>query len=319
VLLAQVEAFLEVARRGSLSRAADALLVTQPALTARLQGLEHELGVALFVRSRRGMELTDAGRAFAPYAERAIAALQSGSQLVDELSRGSAGELVVGAAPAVSTYLLPGLLVRFVERHPNVRLVVRTGHSEEILEMAVNNEIQVGLVRELHHPLVAATPLYDDELVLVATPGHAFSGVEPLPIQRIREARLILFDRASSYYDMTSTLFRQAGVSPRGIMELDNIDAAKQMVIQGLGVALLPRTAISAELATGALVAVPIAGGIPLRRRIVAVRRAGLGPPTGVVAAFFEVLEAIRQIAPDASDTSEEGRATDAERGTRDA
>src|SRR5919108_4543609 len=91
--LAQVEGFVEVARQGNLSRAAEALFVTQPALTARLQALEAELGTRLFVRSRRGMDLTDSGRAFLPYAERALLALRDGRELVTELGRGMAGGL----------------------------------------------------------------------------------------------------------------------------------------------------------------------------------------------------------------------------------
>ena len=127
MLLSQVEGFLETARHRNLSRAAGALHVTQPALTARIQALESELGTALFVRGRHGMDLTDAGRAFLPYAERATAALDAGASLLSELRRGGTGELVLGAAPAVSTYVLPSLLVRYTRRVPNVRLVVRTG------------------------------------------------------------------------------------------------------------------------------------------------------------------------------------------------
>jgi DNA-binding transcriptional LysR family regulator len=299
--LAQVEGFLEVARQGNLSRAAEALFVTQPALTARLQALEAELGTRLFVRSRRGMDLTDSGRAFLPYAERALLALRDGRELVAELGRGTAGELTLGAAPAVSTYVLPGLLVKFTERHPNVRLVVRTGHSEEILDMTLRNEIQVGLVRELRHPLVEIRPLYDDELVLVVVPEHPFARDGVIPIERMSEARLILFDRTSSYYDLTNTLFREAGVAPRGVMELDNIDAAKQMVEQGLGIALLPRTAIASEVEDGRLAAIRISGSAPIRRRIVAIRRAGEGPPTGILGRFWNVLDEIGSVLPPGS------------------
>jgi DNA-binding transcriptional LysR family regulator len=298
VLLTQVEGFLEVARHGTLSRAAEALFVTQPALTARLHALEAELGGLLFRRTRRGMELTDAGRAFLPYAERAMGALREGAELVTELGRGIAGELVLGAAPGVGTYVLPGLLVRFAERHPDVRLVVRTGHSEEVLAMVLRNEIDVGLVRELRHQLVDNRPLYDDELVLVVDPGHPFAVEAQIPVERMADARLILFDRTSSYYDLTHALFREAGVAPRGVMELDNIDAAKQMVEQGLGVALLPATSVAAELADGKLTQVEIVGIRPIRRRIVAIRLREPAPSGGPVAWFYETLDRIGEIVP---------------------
>jgi DNA-binding transcriptional LysR family regulator len=296
--LAQVEAFLETARQGNLSRAAESLHVTQPALTARLQGLETELGLALFVRGRRGMALTDAGRAFLPYAERAAMALDEGAGLLRDLGRGGTGELVLGAAPAISTYVLPGLLVRFTERHPRVRLVVRTGHSEEILAMALRREIDLGLVRELRHPDIESRPLYEDELVLVAAASHPLAARAHIPIEDIATARLILFDRTSSYYDLTNAVFRQAGVAPGGVMELDNIDAAKQMVGQGLGIALLPFTAVARELDAGDLRAVTLDGLRPIRRRIVAIRRRDLGAVAGPVAAFLEVLAGVGEVLP---------------------
>jgi DNA-binding transcriptional LysR family regulator len=273
MLLSQIEGFLETARHRNLSRAAEALHVTQPALTARIQALETELGTALFVRGRHGMDLTDAGRAFLPYAERATEALDAGASLLTELRRGGTGELVLGAAPAVSTYVLPSLLVRFAQRFPNVRLVVRTGHSEEILELALRREIDLGLVRELHHPDIESLPLYEDELVLVAAGSHRFGDRTTVGVHELEGARLILFDRTSSYFVLTSAFFREAGVVPRGVMELDNVDATKKMVEHGLGIAFLPYTSVSGELATGSLHEVTIQGYEPVRRPIVAIQR----------------------------------------------
>jgi len=290
MLLAQVEGFIEVARHGNLSRAAASLYITQPALTARLQSLEAELGEALFTRTGRGMELTDAGRAFLPYAERAVGSLEGGRELVAGIRRGSAGELVLGAAPAVSTYVLPGVLVRYATAHPSVRLVVRTGHSEEIVEMALRDEIAIGLIREIRHPRIESIPLYDDELVFVVTPAHRFAAAGRIGLEELSGDRLILFDRTSSYYELTNSMLREAGVAPQGVIELDNIEAAKKMVERGLGVALLPRTAIATELTVGSLRAVTILGALPIRRRIVAIRRRDAGPPTGVVADFYTVL-----------------------------
>lgn len=299
VLIGQVEGFLEIARQRNLSRAAAALHVTQPALTARLQQLEAELGTPLFERYPRGMRLTDAGRAFLPYAERAVEALAAGQALVGEHARGEAGQLTIGTAPAVGTYVLPALLERYVERFPRVRLVVRTGHSEEIAEAVETGELDIGLIRELHHPGVDIQPLYEDELLLVVPPTHDFDGPDPVDVERLAEHTLILFDKTSSYYDLTNALFRAAGVAPRSTIELDNIEAAKQMVRQRLGVALLPHTAIAADVARGALRVVPLAGATPTRRRIVAVRRPGVTQPAPPLAGFLETLERIHDILPD--------------------
>jgi DNA-binding transcriptional LysR family regulator len=297
----QLEAFVEVARLGSVSRAAEALYATQPTLTARLKGLEQELDAQLFVRSQRGMRLSDAGRAFLPYAERTLDTVSSGRRLLAELARGEAGQLALGAAPAVSTYVLPRILTRFRRTHPKVSLAVRTGHSEEVLELVLREQVQVGLGRVLRHPQVEAIPLYEDELVLVVDPRHRFAAEKEVGPDELTEVQLILFDRTSSYHRLTSEFFEGVGAVPRGVMELDNIDAAKKMVEQGLGVALLPHTAVAAELEAGSLQAVTLADAPAPKRQIVIFRRRDAGPPSGALQAFLNCLSDLRPSLQDAA------------------
>ena len=293
----RIEAFVEVARAGSISRAAEALFVTQPALTARLQAMERSLGTDLLVRSRHGSRLTEAGRALLPHAERALAALRRGREAVEQVRSGGAGRLTIGAAPAVSTYVLPAMLHRFQAKHPLVRLAVRSGHSEEILEMVLREEVEIGLMRPIQHPEVSATLLYEDELVLVVHRGHRFAAAGHVRMGELASEHLILFDRTSSYHELTSAIVRQAGISPRGELEVDNIDAAKRMVEQRLGIALLPRTSVQADIGTGRLVPVTITDMAPVTRQIVVARRRDAGDVTPVLAAFLATLDAIR---PDA-------------------
>lgn len=292
--LEQLEAFVEVHRRGSASQAAEALYVTQPTLTARIKGLEQELDAILFLRTGRGMRLSEAGRAFLPYAERTLDAAGAGRRLLAELARGGSGHLALGAAPAVSTYVLPRILRRFRHTHPRVALAVRTGHSEEVLELVLREQVQVGLGRALRHPEVDAIPLYEDELVLVVDPTHPFATEHAIPAEQISEVQLILFDRTSSYHRLTNEFFRGAGAIPRGVMELDNIDAAKKMVEQGLGVALLPHTAVAGELEAGTLRAVSLADAPDLRREIVIFRRREPGPASPALDAFLNCLSDLR-------------------------
>jgi DNA-binding transcriptional LysR family regulator len=290
VLLAQMQGFLEVARRGNVSRAAEAIYVSQPTLTARLHALEAELGEKLFVRTRQGMRLTDAGRAFLPYAERATQAVREGREAIAELNSASAGHLVIASAPAVSTYLLPPLLERFAAAHPRVEVAVRTGHSEEVLQMVLKSEVQLGLGRDLRHHDIDLIPFYEEELILMVAPGHHFAERKSVTMADLAGEQLILFDRTSSYYELTQASFASAGLTPRSMFELDNIEATKKMVERRLGVALLPRTAVVVEVAAGTLRRVPIADGLPMRRRLVVMRRRDLGPPSGVVKAFVDLL-----------------------------
>lgn len=298
MLLAQIEGFVEIARQGNMRRAADALSISQPALSARLQALEDELAAALFRRTHSGMVLTPAGRAFLPHADRAIEAIRSGGSLVRELEHGVIGELALAVAPAVSAYVLPEILVRFTERHPDVRLLVRTGHSEEIVDLVARGEVELGIVRQLRDTRIRSRPLYEDELLLVAPPDHPFAAAGRVDVSEISHAQLILFDRTSSYYDLTNALFRVAGVVPRGVTEVDNIEAAKRMVERGLGVALLPGTAVADALSAGSLREIELAGASTIRRRIVAVERLGAGPASPFLGTLWGYLERIPELIP---------------------
>jgi len=292
IQLVQVEGFLEVARRGSVSRAAEALFVTQPTLTARLHSLERELGTPLFVRTPHGMRLTDAGRAWVPFAERALRALVEGRDVLEQVRSASAGHLMIGAAPAVSTYILPGLLEEFVAAHPRVVVSVRTGHSEDVVDLVLRDEVQVGLGRAIRHPDLELRPFHTEELVLVCAPGHPFTKRREVPMEEVANERLIMFDTTSSYYEITQAAFLSAGVKLRGLMELDSIEAAKKMVERSLGVALLPRTAVAREVEGKTLRLVKMKDAPPMYQSIVAYRRADAGKPVGIVAAFLGLLAA---------------------------
>jgi DNA-binding transcriptional LysR family regulator len=206
----RIEAFLAVADAGNMSRAAEELCLTQPALSARLKALEDELQVELFARSSRGMRLTEAGRAFRPYAERSVAALREGQERLRLLQRGG-GMLLLASAPGVSTYTLPALLERFTAAYPHVLISVRTGHSEDVLEMVLREEAQLGLAREIRHPDIERVQLYEDELALVVGPHHPWALQRETAVAALGRERIILFDRSSSYYELTRSLLLSAG------------------------------------------------------------------------------------------------------------
>jgi DNA-binding transcriptional LysR family regulator len=288
----QLEAFVEVVRRGSVTGAARALYVTQPALTARLNALERTVGAPLLVRRRGGVRLTDAGRAFLPYAERALQAVAEGRVVLTELERGAAGHIAICASPIVSTYALPTILKRFSETHPGVQVAVRTGHSEEMIGLVKSDEVAVGLLRAFNDPEVEQFTLYEDELVLIVHAAHPYGDVARLA--ELVDEHFVLFDRASSYHELTQAMFLEAGIAPRSVMELDNVDSAKKMIELGLGVAFLPRVSVADEVRSGRLRIVELADRPPPRRPIVAVRRRDAGELLGATAAFLSVLRELR-------------------------
>lgn len=265
--LRQIEAFVQVAQHRSFSKAADALFLTQPSVTARIQALERDLGEPLFERNGRGVRLTEIGLSFLPYARRALKALQDGRDAIDGIRHLETGSLRLGSAVTVSTYVLPGILKTFVARYPGIDVTVSTARSEQILGMLLNDEVQAAMVRTVYHPEVVTVPLYEDEVILIVAPDHPFAARGSVDMREVSQEPLILFDRGSSYNALIHSAFRQAGVVPRTVMDLDSMEATKKMVEEGLGIAMIPRVAVERELELGYLRAVEVRGGrIPNRQ-----------------------------------------------------
>jgi DNA-binding transcriptional LysR family regulator len=288
--LGQLEAFVQVANQRSFSRAAEALFLTQPSVTARIQALERDLGERLFERSGRGVRLTEVGACFLPHAERVLQVLHAGREAIDSLRNLQSGTLILAAATTVSTYILPGLLKTFRSRFPRVEVSVRTGNSEQVLQMLLADEAQVGLVRAVYHQDIETKGLVEDELVLVCNSEHEFAGSDGITVEQLGDQPFIFFDRMSSYYALAQGLFRQRGVVPRIHMELDSMEATKRMVEEGLGIALLPRISVERELQAGTLAAVDILGmPNPTRQIALITRRARpLGP---VAQSFVDIVQ----------------------------
>jgi DNA-binding transcriptional LysR family regulator len=273
----RLEAFLEVARLGSMRAAARSLHLGQPALSARIVVLEDELGARVFERTKRGVRLTLSGRALRPHAERALEAIDAGRTAVSQVEQGDDGELVIAAASAINASVVPELVARFRRYHPGVHLYVRTGSTERITELVAFGTAQLGLVREVapsRDPRVRVTPLYEESAVLVARPEHPFVAEGPIPLARLADATLVFYDRGSDDYEATQSLLKEGGVTPYGVIEVDSVDTARRLVARGLGVALLPATAATPEVDEGRLAAVGLADVVVPVRRVVALERA---------------------------------------------
>jgi DNA-binding transcriptional LysR family regulator len=290
--LGQLEAFVQVANQRSFSRAAEALFLTQPSVTARIQALERDLGERLFERSGRGIRLTEVGECFLPHAERVLQALNTGRDAIDSLRNLHSGSLVLASATTVSTYVLPGLLKTFRARYPRIEVSVRTGRSEQVLQMMLADEAQVGLVRAVYHQDIETKGLIEDELVLVANANHDLAGKGSVTVEQLGDHPFIFFDRNSSYYSLAQGIFRQHGVVPRTQMELDSMEATKKMVEEGLGIAMLPKVALERELKEGILRVIEIENMPNPTRQIALISRRSrpLGP---VAQAFVDIVTEI--------------------------
>lgn len=273
----RLEAFLEVARLGSMRSAARSLHLGQPALSARIVALEQELDARVFERTKRGVRLTLAGRALVPHAERVMAAIEAGRSAVSQVEQGDDGELVIAAASAINASVMPELVARFRRYHPGVHLYVHTGSSDRIIELVAFGSAQLGLIHEaapMRDPRLRVTPVYDEQLVLTARAEHPFVAEGPIPMSRLADATLVFYDRASDDYELTQSMLKEAGVAPYGVIEVDSVDTARRLVSRGLGVALLPSTSVMPEFEAGRLAPVGLSDVNVMTRRIIALERA---------------------------------------------
>ena len=289
----QLEAFLEAASRGSFRRAAYALYLSQPSVSARIQTLEDEVGVALFHRTARGVRLTNMGQVFLPFAQRSMETLRRGREGLESVRQASAGILNMATARVIGTYVLPETLQKFQHLYPETNLHIKVGGSLDVLQMVVDEEVQLGLARFMQHPDVDALHLYDEEAVLVVHPDNSFAKTGVAAMFAVAQEPLILYDPGdpgSSYFQFINRVCRDAGVTPKVEMNLDSVEAAKNMVQLGLGISFLPRSGVRQELESGTLTLIDVAGVPPvLLPTYVLLRRGQQHGP--VVVAFLNLLQ----------------------------
>ena len=279
-----------MAAHRSFSRAAEELGLTQPSVTARIQGLERDMQETLFERNGRGVGLTEIGASFLPHVQRVLKALQDGRDAVQSLRQLELGTLRLGAAPTISTYVLPALVKEFRSRYPGLDVTVRTEYSDQIVQMVLADEVHVGLERTISHPEVITVPLYQEEVVLVTSPGHPFAKRGVATSEEVSRQPLIMFNQGSSYYTLVHDALRKAGALVTPMMELDNMEATKKMVEEGLGVAMLPRVAIEREVQRGELRQIRVDGMETPQREIALIYRQSR-PLSRAAQAFVHLLE----------------------------
>jgi len=266
--IVQLETFLAVATYGGFHRAAEALRISQPAVSARIGTLEELLGARLFERDHGKFSLSLAGKALRPHAEQVLRQVAIARQAVHELHPIAGGALPIAASLSICTYLLPEVLKKYQETHPNVVVSVRSGNSAQVLKMVLDGEVDLGLARSLNHPEVETIQLRDDPLILVGHPQLPAISRKKLTLAELESVPLISYDRGSSDWTLMNGLFRKEGLLPNIVLEVETIEACKRMVLRKLGLAFLPQIAVVEELRKGKLCPLEITGAEPLRRSL---------------------------------------------------
>jgi LysR family transcriptional regulator for metE and metH len=253
----QLQIFKTIVEVGSFTGAGETLGISQSAISQQIRTLEEELGVPLLVRLGRSTRMTPAGEAFLRCACTVLDKLDETRRFLDEHAHGRAGVVRIGTPEPPCNYLLPGVLVELKSRFPKIDARVVSGHTAATLARLGGGELDIALLPlPVEVERLRVIEVGRDELVAVVPPDHAWATLPFVTPRDFENEPLLVYDRASQITDLTLGFLLDQGVFPRIAVEVDHLEALKDLAQRRLGVAVVPEWAARRELASGSLVAV---------------------------------------------------------------
>jgi len=240
--LRQLQYFLAVAEELNFIRAAERLQMAQPPLSRQIRALEQELGVELFRRTKRRVELTEAGEAFLAEARQILAQVELGVRVAQRAGRGEIGRLVVGFEGSSTYDVIPISLKSYRERFPEVDLVVYAMTTEEQIQALLEGRINIGfVVSPLSDRRLTVEIILRESLVLAIPENHPLATLSSVRVRDLEGEPFIMFQRhrGCGLYDQVIAVCQRAGFSPRVIQEADEMQVILGFVAAGLGITLL--------------------------------------------------------------------------------
>lgn len=254
----QLATFHAVARLGSVSKAAEEMHLTQPAVSIQLGILEDSAGTPLLRRTGRGIKLTEAGELLAGYAERILGLWREAGEAMATQAGEVAGLLRVGAV-TTAEYLLPPLLLEFVRAHPKVKVKLSVGNRAEIVHQLAAQEVDLAIMGRPPAELKTVSAAFAKHpMAFIAAPTHPLMAVQGLTLDGLRDAHLLVRERGSGTRHTVEQLFKDADVAPSIGAEMSSNEAIKQMCAAGFGVAFLSLHACVLELENALLQLLPL-------------------------------------------------------------
>jgi DNA-binding transcriptional LysR family regulator len=287
----RLKIFRTVAHHLNFSRAAEELLLTQPAVTQQIKTLEEECGVPLFDRSGGRITLTPAGQALLPYAEKLKAIVDEALAAVSSASGQDAAQLAVGASQTIGQYILPNLVARFLREHPRVTITALSGNSDEMLDALTSHRVHLALIegpalrKDFH-----VESFMEDHMVLVVPASHEWADHE-IDVTALKDAQLLTREFGSGSRRVVENALAEMGIKKKDLntrMELNSTEGLLSAVEAGLGVTFVSRWAVRNQLALGTLKLARVRG-LKLSRQFSMVYPAGPAP-VGIAGVFRMLL-----------------------------
>jgi DNA-binding transcriptional LysR family regulator len=286
----QLQAFDQVVRFGSFSKATRNLDVAQPTISARIQTLEQEVGGALILRGGNKLELTDLGRSFLPYARQALTTLSKGIEMARDTAHGKRGRVVVGTLPTLAIGFFASTLAALRTDYPDISIIVHTGHNQQIAEMLYDGFVQVGLMTwPFFNTDLRVLTHMKEPLVLVAHHSHLLATRKTLSIHEV-VAESHPFMKVD--WSLATTSWQSEIVSGLGVEFEVPPQTAYELVAKSIGTALLTITMVASDLATGRFVELDVSGMPTLVRESALVCLKRHGPFTPALTRFNDTFQA---------------------------
>ena len=285
--LRQLQLFVAAARTLSISRAARAEHLTQPAVSMQIRALERIAGLPLFERGRSRLRLTAAGEQLLVHAQRVLKELRDAGEALAALSGLSRGRLTI-AVVSTAKYFAPKLLAQFTRRHPGIELRLLVSNRAEVVRLLAEDEVDLAITGTTPHELpLTAKPFARHPLVIVAAPDHPLARRRRVAAADLAAETFLVREPGSGTRAAFERFVRSARVHAARTVEMRSNETIKQAVMAGMGIAFLSGHAVGLELAAGYLAVLPVEG-LPVHREWNVVHREGkvLSPAATAFRAF---------------------------------
>jgi len=286
----QLTAFLAVIRGGSVTAAADELFVTQPSVSSAVAALDRELECELFERAGRGIRLTAAGVAFAPFAADVIGLIELGRRAAQEAAGVAARRLQIAAVTTAAESFVPPLMRAFAQAHPEIELTLNVGNREQVLDRVRTHAVDVAIAgKPPLDPRLVTEPLTDNEIACITAPEDPAAAAGRIESIELSGRPWLLREPGSGTRALNEEFLAERGLAPH-TLTLGSNGAIKQAARAGLGVSLLSRAAVEVELASGRLGEIRLKDGPATRAWFLL--RSGVGPARPSVEKFIPFVRA---------------------------
>ena len=265
ITMTQLRSFLAVAETGSMTAAADDLYVTQPSVSAAVSALSKEVGVELTARLGRSVELSAAGKAFAPFAAHVIGLLDQGGRAAREAAGAAARELRVAAVTTAAEHIAPQLVQEFSARRPELTLTLDVGNRERVFREVASHRADVAIGgRPPADGRLSGEAFLDNPILLITAPDDPLARRRSVPVAELGTRAWLLREPGSGTRAMTEDFLERHELTPR-LLTLGSNGAIKQAARAGLGVSLQSRAATALELKNGLLGTISLREPMPTR------------------------------------------------------